>query len=187
MLRTVKTYTMIGILALAPCALPTAADDYGLPSLGSGGASVSGTEEHRLGRAWLRQFRAQTDTWQDPIVQQYVESLLERLLPYSGVGDTRLVTTLVDSRLLNAFAVPGGVIGVNAGLFTFATSEDALASVLAHELGHLSQRHYARRMERVEETQLPTMAAMLAGMVIAAGGGGNAGLATMMGTQAAFI
>lgn len=187
MLRSVKTVMLVGALALTPYSAPLVADDYGLPSLGSGVASAAGNEEHRLGRAWLRQFRAQTNTWQDPITQDYVESLIGRLLPYSDVGNTQIIVTLVDSRLLNAFAVPGGVVGVNAGLFSFADSEDAFASVLAHELGHLSQRHFARRMERVEETQLPTMAAMLAGMVIAAGGGGNAGLAAMMGSQAAFI
>lgn len=188
MLHSLKTTLLAGALTLAP--LPASAEavyDYGLPELGSGGTSVSGSEEFRLGRAWLRQFRAQTQTWHDPVAQAYVESLIARLLPYSEIGDTRLIVTLVDSRLLNAFAVPGGVVGVNAGLFTFATSQDAFASVLAHELGHLSQRHYARRMERIEETQLPTLAAMLAGMVIAAGGGGNAGVAAMMGTQAAFI
>lgn len=188
MLRSVKTTLLAGALALAPLSAPPAlAENYGLPTLGGGGASVSGGEEYRLGRAWLRQFRAQTQTWHDPIARTYIESLIARLLPYSELGDTRLIVTLVDSRLLNAFAVPGGVIGVNSGLFTFAADRDAFASVLAHELGHLSQRHYARRMERIEETQLPTMAAMLAGMVLAAGGAGNAGLAAMMGTQAAFI
>ncbi|MCP1365900.1 M48 family peptidase, partial [Halomonas sp. BBD48] len=72
MLRTFKSCLTIGALALVPCAMPAVADDYGLPSLGSGASSVSGNEEHRLGRAWLRQFRAQTDTWQDPIAQTYV-------------------------------------------------------------------------------------------------------------------
>lgn len=188
MLHSLKTTLLAGALALAPVSAPAESIyDYGLPELGSGGTSVSGGEEFRLGRAWLRQFRAQTQTWHDPIAQSYVESLIARLLPYSEIGDTQLIVTLVDSRLLNAFAVPGGVIGVNSGLFTFAADEDAFASVLAHELGHLSQRHYARRMERIEETQLPTMAAMLASMVIAAGGGGSAGVAAMMGTQAAFI
>lgn len=187
MLRKITTSLLIGALALGSLSTTLADDDYGLPSLGSGGSSVSGDEEYRLGRAWLRQFRAQTQAWQDPITQRYVESVLSRLLPYSDIGNTQVVVTLVDSRLLNAFAVPGGIVGVNAGLFSFAPSEDAFASVLAHELGHLSQRHFARRMERIEETQLPTMAAMLAGMVIAAGGGGNAGLAAMAGSQAAFI
>ncbi|HET8791440.1 MAG TPA: M48 family metalloprotease [Modicisalibacter sp.] len=188
MLHSLKTTLLAGALALAPISAPgEPVYDYGLPELGSGGSSVSGGEEFRLGRAWLRQFRAQTETWHDPIAQTYIESLIARLLPYSEIGDTQLIVTLVDSRLLNAFAVPGGVIGVNSGLFTFAADKDAFASVLAHELGHLSQRHYARRMERIEETQLPTMAAMLASMVIAAGGGGSAGVAAMMGTQAAFI
>ncbi|WP_343230686.1 M48 family metalloprotease [Salinicola acroporae] len=159
---------------------------YQLPDLGSTSAAVTSNDEYRLGRAWLRQFRAQTDPWQDPITQTYVRSMLAKLVPYSGVNEN-LVVTMVDSRLLNAFAVPGGVVGVNAGLFATAPDEDEFASVLAHELGHLAQRHYARRMERVEETQLPTMAAMLAGMIFAAGGGGGAGIAAMMGSQAAFM
>ncbi|ABE60166.1 M48 family metalloprotease [Chromohalobacter israelensis] len=176
-------------LALAACVVTPVAmaqDDYGLPELGGASASVSSGEEYRLGRAWLRQFRAQTDEWEDPIARDYIHGLVARLLPYTDVHDP-VIVTLVDSRLLNAFAVPGGVMGVNSGLFTFADSEDTLASVIAHELGHLSQHHYARRMQRVEETQLPTMAAMLAGMVLAAGGAGDAGLATMVGSQAAFI
>ncbi|MHB0775926.1 M48 family metalloprotease [Halomonas sp. WWR20] len=184
--RSWKTFAIAGLLMAAATPALHAADDYGLPDLGSTGVSVTSNDEYRLGRTWLRQFRAQTQEWQDPIAQDYVRSILRQLLPYYDIHDP-LVITLVDSRLLNAFAVPGGVVGVNSGLFAFASDRDAFASVLAHELGHLEQRHYARRMERVEETQLPTMAAMLAGMVIAAGGGGNAGLAAMMGTQAAFI
>jgi len=159
---------------------------YQLPDLGSTSVAVTTNDEYRLGRAWLRQFRAQTDPWQDPITRTYVRSMLAKLVPYSGINE-RLVVTLVDSRMLNAFTVPGGVVGVNAGLFATAPNEDEFASVLAHELGHLAQRHYARRMARVEETQLPTMAAMLAGMILAAGGGGGAGIAAMMGSQAAFI
>ncbi|MEC7294600.1 MAG: M48 family metalloprotease, partial [Pseudomonadota bacterium] len=85
------------------------------------------------------------------------------------------------------FAVPGGVVGINSGLFAFAEDEGAFVSVIAHELGHLSQRHYARGSARAEQTQLPAMAAMLAGMLIAASGGGDAGIATAIGSQAALI
>ncbi|MFC3284603.1 M48 family metallopeptidase [Litchfieldella rifensis] len=189
MFHTLKPWLVAGPLILAGLlASPAVAiDDYGLPQLGTTTASVSGNEEYRLGRAWLRQFRARASTWQDPIAQDYVESLVDQLIPHSELYNTRTTVTLVDSRLLNAFAVPGGVIGVNSGLFAFAKDEASLASVLAHELGHLSQNHYARRMERAEETQIPAMAAMLAGMLIAAGGGGDAGIATAMGSQAAFI
>ncbi|OUE38116.1 peptidase M48 [Billgrantia desiderata SP1] len=190
MLRKTRTCLTAGAaaltLALTLAAPATATDDYGLPSLTGTSQAMTG-EEFRLGRAWLRQFHARAPIWQDPIAQEYVETLLGRLLPHSGLSDTRSVVVLVDSRTLNAFAVPGGVIGVNAGLFAFADEEDAVASVLAHELGHLSQRHYARGQARAEQTQLPAMAAMLAGMLIAASGGGDAGIAAAMGSQAAFI
>ncbi len=159
----------------------------GLPSLATGDSQAASGEELRLGRAWLRQFKARAPQWQDPIAQYYVESMITRLLPHSGLGGSRTLVTLVDSRQLNAFAVPGGIIGVNAGLFAFAEEEAALVSVLAHELGHLSQRHYARGRARAEQTQVPAMAAMLAGMLIAAAGGGDAGVGVAMGSQAAFI
>ena len=166
---------------------PTSGGDYGLPSLTQSDSQAISGEEARLGRAWLRQFRARAPEWQDAIAQDYVESLVARLLPHSGLGNAHPIVTLVESRLLNAFAVPGGVIGVNAGLFAFAEQEAELASVIAHELGHLSQRHYARGQARTEQTQIPAMAAMLAGMLIAAGGGGEAGIAAAMGSQAAFF
>lgn len=159
----------------------------GLPSLASGDSQAASGEEFRLGRAWLSQFRARAPQWQDPIAQHYVESMVTRLLPHSGLGGSQPLVTLVDSRQLNAFAVPGGIIGVNAGLFAFAEEEAAMVSVLAHELGHLSQRHYARGQARTEQTQVPAMAAMLAGMLIAAAGGGEAGIGVAMGSQAAFI
>jgi predicted Zn-dependent protease len=166
---------------------PAQAVEFDLPQLGSATSGVNPSEEYRLGRTWLRQFRARAPLWQDPISQDYVDTLIARLLPDSGIRRNHLLVTLVDSRVLNAFAVPGGVVGVNAGLFAFAKDEAALASVLAHELGHLSLRHYARQQARAEETQLPTLAAMLAGMLIAAGGGGDAGIAAAMGSQAAFF
>ena len=166
---------------------PSAAvNDYGLPSLGAASTSVS-NEEYRLGRAWLRQFRAQAPQWQDPIASDYLHSIIARLTPHSQINGLRTITVMVDNGSLNAFAVPGGVIGINSGLFAFAEDEGAFASVLAHELGHLSQRHYARGSARASQTQLPAMAAMLAGMLIAVSGGGEAGMAAAMGSQAALI
>lgn len=158
-----------------------------LPSLVSSDTQAVSGEEVRLGRTWLRQFRTHVSTWDDPIAQAYVDSLVARLLPHSHLAGIQPVSTLVASKQLNAFAVPGGVIGINAGLFAFADQEAPLVSVVAHELGHLAQRHYARGKARAEQTQIPTMAAMLAGMLIAAGGGGDAGIAAAMGSQAAFI
>lgn len=163
-----------------------AINDYGLPSLGAASTSVS-NEEYRLGRAWLRQFRAQAPQWQDPITSDYLESLIARLAPHSQINGLRTIAVMVDNESLNAFAVPGGVVGINSGLFAFAEDEGAFVSVLAHELGHLSQRHYARGSARAAQTQLPAMAAMLAGMLIAASGAGDAGMAAAMGSQAALL
>ncbi|MCK2184748.1 M48 family metalloprotease [Halomonas getboli] len=168
---------------------PPSVDDrptFELPSLVSHDAQAVSGEETRLGRAWLRQFRAHAPLWQDPITEHYLASLVARLLPYSHVSGIDPIVTLVASERLNAFAVPGGIIGVNAGLFAFAEGEAPLASVLAHELGHLSQNHYARGQQRAEQTRIPAMAAMLAGMLLAAGGGGDAGIAAAMGSQAAL-
>jgi predicted Zn-dependent protease len=83
--------------------------------------------------------------------------------------------------------VPGGIIGVNGGLFLHAQTEAEFASVLAHELAHLSQRHYARGLEAQQRMQLPLMAAMLAGVVAAAAGAGDAAIAAIASGQAAAI
>ncbi|MFC0267765.1 M48 family metalloprotease [Kushneria aurantia] len=158
-----------------------------LPELGDPGGSYSQQDEYRLGRAWLRAFRAHAGQWRDPITADYVDSLVLRLLPNAQLQDIRPIIVLVSSRALNAFAVPGGVIGINTGLFSYAPDRDAFASVIAHEMGHLSQHHFAREMARSENAQLPTMAALLAGMVLGATGGGSLGVATIAGTQAATL
>lgn len=160
--------------------------DLSLPNLTSTNTQAISGEEVRLGRAWLRQFRAHAPGWEDPISEDYVNTLVARLLPHSQLSGIDTVVTLVASDRLNAFAVPGGVIGINAGLFAFAEEEAAMVSVLAHELGHLSQSHYARGKARAEQMRLPAMAAMLTGMLIAAGGGGDVGLAAAVGSQAAL-
>lgn len=162
-------------------------DGADLPSLAADDSKAVTGEEFKLGRAWLRQFRSRAPGWDDLHAQAYMEALIDRLVPHSGLGNTPILVTLVDNRNLNAFAVPGGVVGINAGLFAFADTEAELTSVLAHELGHLSQRHYARGQARAEQTQIPAMAAMLAGMLIAAGGGVDAGIGLAMGSQAALI
>jgi len=94
---------------------------------------------------------------------------------------------MIDSEVLNAFAAPGGVVGVNAGLFLYAENEGEFASVLAHELAHISQRHYARNIEEQRNNRLPSMAGLLASLIIGAAAGGEAGQAALMTTQAIGI
>ncbi|MGL4316773.1 MAG: M48 family metalloprotease [Pseudomonas sp.] len=175
------------LLALA-CLLaqPAIADD--LPSLGDASSSiVSPEQEHQLGRAWLSILRGQVDQLSDPQLKDFVETSVYRLAETSQVEDRRLEFVLLNSPQLNAFAAPGGIIGVNGGLFLYAQTEAEYASVLAHELAHLSQRHFARGIEAQQRMQVPMMAAMLAGIVAAAAGAGNVGMAAIMSTQAAAI
>lgn len=165
---------------------PVLAND--LPSLGdSSSGIVSPEQEHQLGRAWLSLLRGQVPQLSDPQLKDYLERSVYRLAETSQIQDRRLEFVLLDSPQLNAFAAPGGIIGVNGGLFLHAQTEAEYASVLAHELAHLSQRHFARGLEAQKRMQLPLMAAMLAGVVAAAAGGGDAGIAAIMSTQAAAI
>ncbi|WP_248799871.1 M48 family metalloprotease [Pseudomonas sp. MWU13-2105] len=179
------TFLRPTLLTLA-CLLasPGFADD--LPSLGdASSAIVSPQQEFQLGRAWLSLLRSEVKQLNDPQLKDYVESTVYKLAESSQVQDRRLVFILIDSNQLNAFAAPGGIVGINGGLFLNAQTEGEYAAVLAHELAHLSQRHFARGVEAQQRMQLPMMAALLTGIVIAAAGGGDAGIATIAGTQAA--
>ena len=159
-----------------------------LPSLGDASSSiVSPQQEHQLGRAWLGLLRGQVSQLDDPQLKDFVESSVYRLSETSQLQDRRLEFVLLNSPQLNAFAAPGGIVGVNGGLFLYAQTEAEYASVMAHELAHLSQRHFARGVEAQQRMQLPMMAAMLAGIVAAAAGAGDAGMAAIMSTQAAAI
>ncbi|MFV0455942.1 MAG: M48 family metalloprotease [Pseudomonas sp.] len=175
------------LLTLA-CLLTAPAMTNELPSLGdSSSGIVSPEQEHQLGRAWLSLLRGQVQQLSDPQVKDYLERSVYRLAETSQLQDRRLEFVLLDSPQLNAFAAPGGIIGVNGGLFIHAQTEAEYASVLAHELAHLSQRHFARGLEAQQRMQLPLMAAMLAGVVAAAAGAGDAGIAAIVSTQAAAI
>lgn len=159
-----------------------------LPALGGGSASiVSAEQERRLGQVWLGLFRNQAPVVDDPLLQDYLEHLLQDLASYSELQDRRLSLIVVDNPTLNAFAVPGGVIGVHNGLILQARHEDELASVLAHELGHLSQRHFARNLELAQQQQIPVLAGLLAGILLAVAAGPDAGMAAITATQAAAL
>ncbi|MEZ5530201.1 MAG: M48 family metalloprotease [Porticoccaceae bacterium] len=159
-----------------------------LPSLGdTTSAVISQQQEYELGQAWLRAYRSRIPEFNDPELHSYLEQLLVKLAVHSQLEDHRLSLVAINNPTMNAFAVPGGVIGVHLGLFRYAKSEHQLASVLAHELAHLSQRHFARRVAEQRKNSMTTMAGMLASLVLAATVGGDAGIAAMTATQAASL
>ena len=172
---------LTGLLALAQAGHAQRDD---LPTMGESGVVPVG-QEYMMGRVWLMSFRRQVPAVEDPLLQDYLETLIYRLAETSELKDRRLVLITVDNAAINAFAVPGGVVGVHNGLVRQAETEAQLASVLTHELGHISQRHFSRSVEAAQRSQIPTLAGLLGGMVAIAAGAGDAGMAAITGTQAA--
>lgn len=171
---------------LASINLP--ADTLNLPKLGDSTSSIiSQKQEAELGQYWLRAFRQQTALAEDPLLYTYLYHLIQRMALYSPLEQKSFDLAVIDNKAFNAFAVPGNVIGINTGLFLHATTEDELASVITHELGHLSQRHYARTVEQQKHRGVATLAGLLGSLLIMAAGGGDAGLAAMTATQAAAM
>lgn len=178
----------VHVLLLALLLLPAARAADVLPELGDAvSGTVSPEAERQLGAAWLRELRARTTLFYDPLVNDYLEHLAWRLASHSDLAEPRLSLVIINSADINAFAVPGGVMGVNAGLLLNARHEDEIAAVLSHELAHLSQRHFARTLDQQRRQQPLALTALLASILVAATVGGDAGAAAIAGTQAGLL
>jgi len=129
--------------------------------------AVSETEEEILGRQFLRDLKRETDILYDPIVQEWTELFIYKIGEKSKVSNKTFEVLLIRDNNLNAFAAPGGIIGVNAGLFKYADNEAQYASVVAHELAHLSQRHFARQILESSDRSNASLATVLASIVVA--------------------
>lgn len=159
-----------------------------LPDLGhASAASVSLEQERQLGNSVIRQIHRSAARYRDTQIQDFAELLIFRLSKFSKLQDRNLRLVLINDPAINAFAVPGNVVGLHLGLFLEAQSEDEFAAVLAHELAHLSQRHYARGAESEKKRILPYIAGLLGSAVLLAKGSTDAGLAALQSTQAAAI
>jgi predicted Zn-dependent protease len=159
-----------------------------LPVLGDASSSLISPElEKKIGQDFLRQVHANLRTVDDPILKYYVERQLADLAAHSALTDRSLSPVLIDSPDVNAFAAPGGVVGINLGLMLHAEDVNEYAAVIAHELAHLSQRHFARGIEEQRAQTIPTIASVIAAILLGAVGGADAGLAALSTAQAAAI
>lgn len=142
-------------------------NDENLPVLGDySSASISLSGEYELGRIWLSIYRSAVKEHNDPMIRTYLEDLLYRLSEDSEVQDRRFEFLVLQDKSINAFAAPGGIIGINLGMFLETEKEGELASVMCHELAHLSQRHYARSQNR--SSPLANALMVLGSIVVAA-------------------
>jgi len=155
-----------------------------LPILGDGSSRiVSPAMEQEIGRSFLMQIYSNLHTISDPILKYYVSTQLLTLAQHSQLREKVLQVVLIDSPQVNAFAAPGGVVGINLGLFLYADDVHEYSSVIAHELAHLSQRHFARGIEEQQANTLPNLAGMIAAIAIGMTAGGDAGIAAISATQ----
>jgi predicted Zn-dependent protease len=178
--------------AVAP-AWAQAANNLRLPALGEGAsADLSVNQERRIGDAILREGRRDPAFLDDPILLDYIQQLFAPLLAAARQrGDIEpdidrafaWEIFLIDDRSVNAFALPGGYLGVHLGLIALTTTPDALASVLAHELTHVTQRHIARSIAPQQQASLLAVAGLLLGVLAAS----RAGTGSIDGANAAII
>lgn len=167
-------------LAVAPPAALGQADN--LPRLGdAGGEDLSPAAERRLGEEIMLDIRRDASVSDDPEASDYLNRLGAQLTTSVSAGHT-FEFFLVRDATMNAFALPGGFIGVHSGLIIAAQTESELASVLAHEIGHVTQRHIARMLSAQRQTSLMTLAAIVLGALAARSNPmAIGGIATMAG------
>lgn len=140
------------------------ANNIVLPDIGDNAGNISPAEEYRTGEAVIRNIRRGGGILDDPLIQGYLNELGYRLVAPSETQQLFHFFLIKDSSI-NAFALPGGFIGINAGLILATKSESELAGVMAHEIAHITQRHHARRYEQ-GSGNIPIIAALIAAMVL---------------------
>lgn len=156
---------LAGAQSVAQSELPRTLID--LPQMGEpADRSISPMEERRLGARIVAQLYGFEYVLEDPEISEYISALGWKLAASSNARPQELDFFLINDGRINAFALPGGYIGVNAGLLLAASTESEVAGVLGHELAHVTQRHIARTAEGSQAATLATWAAVLAAILV---------------------
>jgi predicted Zn-dependent protease len=186
------------VLCLALALSPSAWSQVKLPSLGeSASDEVTVSAEKRIGEQIMREIRRDPDYLDDPVLLEYLQSIWQPLVDAARqLGDIApdinatfaFEAFLVRDRSVNAFALPGGYVGVHLALINLTGTADELASVLAHELTHITQRHIARSVTTSQRQSMLALAGLILGVLAASkGGSSDAAQAAILGGQAAAV
>jgi predicted Zn-dependent protease len=165
---------LVASLAVSPlCAQPV-----GAPTLGpASAADLSPMLERKLGEAIMEQGRRDPDYISDPDIDQYLNNMARKLAAFAPGGAPDIEAFGVRENVINAFAMPGGFIGINTGLIVAADDESELAGVMGHEIAHVVQRHIARGLTQQQKSGYLALASMAAALLAALVPGGGANLA----------
>jgi len=178
-------------MALFPWAWtsPAIAQPVGLPSLGdTSAAELSPSVERMLGSAIMEQGRRDPSYISDLAVNQYLTDLARQLLTQTAnTSGNKINVFAIRDAEMNAFAMPGGYIGIHSGLLAAAQSESELASVVAHEMAHVLQRHIARGMTQSSQSSHIVLATLAGALLAALSGSGDLAMGVAAFGQAAAI
>jgi beta-barrel assembly-enhancing protease len=175
---------LIPALLLTPALSARADVSDSLPDMGTtAGATLSINQELQIGDFYVRQLRASAPLINDPLLNQYINQLGQRLVAHADSVRTPFHFYLIQNDELNAFAFFGGNVVLHSALFRFTDNESQLASVMAHEISHVTQRHLARAMEEQKRNAPLTWVGAL-GSILLAIANPQAGMAGLMGTLA---
>jgi predicted Zn-dependent protease len=165
------------------------ADDIKIPDMGSpADAILNKSQEAQIGRAIMRSIRQSGQLVEDPQITEYINDIGHRIAAQTNEGDHNFTFFVVNDPRINAFALPGGYIGVHTGLIDATRNEDELAGVLAHEVAHVTQRHIARSIHANSRQSILSTALMLGALILGAAAGDSdalqAGMVVAQGTAA---
>ena len=187
-----KTICLTLFLFLVSALFPTAsllADNQPLPELGSAsGSFMTPAQEKRLGQAFMRSIKASQKMLDEPFAQEYIQNLGKTLAHATENNSSQNFNFFIlDNPQINAFAGPGGHIGIYTGLIQTTQSESELAAVVAHEIAHVTQKHLMRTFHEASQMGPASAAVLLAAVILGATVGGDAAVATAVGGQAAMM
>ncbi|OBT11334.1 peptidase M48 [Shewanella sp. UCD-FRSSP16_17] len=174
--------TAVSLILTAGVAKSFANND--LPDLGTAAVNTFSLEKEMIyGDAYMRVIRSSAPVISDPVLNQYLSELGNKLVAHATGVKTPFYFFLLRNDEINAFAFFGGHVGVHTGLFLHADTESELASVLAHEITHVTQRHLARSLEAQDKSSTATIVGML-GAILLTIAAPQAGMAALATTQA---
>ena len=186
---TEDTLTSTSTLSVAQSPMSSwqrSSDELELPSLQGQSLSFADQYQNKLLGQWaLQNINGRINMEHDPWIQETMKAMTWRLNAQAR-QQAPLALVIIDNPSINAFAAPGGVIGVNTGTILAANSMDELASVVAHEVAHISQRHYESGVDERKKALLMQIGGMLAA-VAASTVDGDAAAAVIMGSQTASM
>jgi predicted Zn-dependent protease len=172
--NTVKRATIALLLASLVFVSGAGADDIKLPDMGSpADAILNNTEESQIGRMIMRDIRRSGQVVEDPLITEFINEIGSRIVAQTNDGDHNFTFFVVEDERINAFALPGGYVGIHTGLIEATRNEDELAGVLAHEVAHVTQRHIARAIHANSRQSILSTAMMLGAIIVAAAGGSS--------------